>query len=336
MTIKEQLQQKIDNKTKPVGSLGRLEKIALQIGEIQNSLTPEISRPVMLVFAADHGLADEGVSPFPKEVTSQMVLNFLNGGAAINVFCRQNNIILKVVDAGVDFDFEENNDLINAKIKRGTNNILQKPAMSSDECKRALAKGKELIEELLEKGSNTIGFGEMGIGNTSSASLLMHKICNIPIDECVGRGTGHNNEGLLKKKKVLQQVSNKFDHKDTPIEILTTFGGLEIAMMTGAMLRAAEKNFVLLIDGFIATSAILVAHALNKDILKNCIFCHQSGEQGHKRMLEYLGVDALLNLEMRLGEGSGAAIALPVVQAAVNFINEMASFESAGVSNKEQ
>jgi nicotinate-nucleotide--dimethylbenzimidazole phosphoribosyltransferase len=335
MNISEQLQHKIDTKTKPLGSLGKLEKLALQLGTIQNTLEPKIEHPTLLVFAADHGLADEGVSAFPKEVTIQMVLNFLNGGAAINVFCRTNGLDLKVIDAGVDFDFPESANLIVSKVKKGSGNILKEPAMSADDCLATIEKGKEIVNNLHADGCNIIAFGEMGIGNTASAALIMNKICKVAIEKCVGRGTGHDEAGLRKKTVILIKALAKHSEVNTPLSILSTFGGLEIAMMTGAMLRAAELKMVLLIDGFITTSALLVAQAMNKEILANCIFAHQSDEQGHKKMLEYLHVEPLLHLDMRLGEGSGAAIAFPIVCSAVNFLNEMASFEDAGVSNKE-
>lgn len=335
MNITEQLQHKINNKTKPLGSLGKLEKVARKIGEIQNTLTPEIKKPTILVFAADHGLANEGVSAFPKEVTAQMVLNFLSGGAAINVFCRQNKIDLKVVDAGVDFDFPDNKLLIDAKVKKGTENALEKPSMSAEECIKAISKGKEIVESIFNGGSNTIGFGEMGIGNTSSASLLMHKYTGISIPKCVGRGTGHDEAGLRKKTEILKKVVARHPTVSGALGILATFGGFEIAMIVGAILRAAELNMTILVDGFIVTSAMLAAHNLNNEILDKCVFCHQSEEAGHKLMLEYIQAEPLLNLDMRLGEGSGAAVALPIIQSAVSFLNEMASFEDAGVSNKD-
>jgi len=334
MNFTNQLKNKIDTKTKPVGSLGRLEEIAYQIAKLQNTLSPEIKNPFILVFAADHGLADEKISVFPKEVTAQMVMNFLKGGAAINVFCRQNNIGLKVIDAGVDFNFDKNENLIDLKLKYGTNNTLLGNAMSDDDCLQALSKGKLLINELYNSGTNTVGFGEMGIGNTSAASLIMHKICSIPLESCIGKGTGHDDKGMRHKKEILKKVTLRHADVKGPIKILAAVGGFEIAMICGAMLRAAELGMVILIDGFISTSALLVAHVLNNEILENCVFCHQSDEQGHKLILEYLNVKPLLNLGLRLGEGTGAAIALPVIQAAVNFLNEMASFESAGVTNK--
>lgn len=335
MNLKEQIQHKIDTKTKPLGSLGKLEEIALQIGQIQNTLSPELKNPAILVFAADHGLADAGVSPFPKAVTQQMVLNFLQGGAAINVFCKQNNINLKVIDAGVDADFQNNPDLIHAKIANGTKNILESAAMTIDECKKAMNKGAEIIEEQFNSGCNIIGFGEMGIGNTSSASLLMSKITGFSIEECTGKGTGHDDEGLKRKKEILKQAIEKYQLNGDPIEILSTFGGFEIAMMTGAFLKAAELNMTLMVDGFIVTSALLLAHKIKPEILNNCIFTHSSNEQGHIKMLNHLNVKPILNLDLRLGEGTGAAIAYPIIQSAVNFLNEMASFEDAGVSNRE-
>ncbi len=332
--MKEALQKKIDLKTKPIGSLGKLEDLALQIGSIQNTLSPELKNPTMLIFAGDHGLVDEGVSPFPKEVTFQMVMNFLGGGAAISVFCRQNGLNLKVVDAGVDFDFAPELNLIHAKIAHGTQNILKEPAMSIGTCKRAMEKGREIVREEHKSGCNTLGFGEMGIGNTSAASLLMHKYTGHTIEECTGRGTGHNDEGLAKKTRILKAAAEKYQLSD-PLEILATFGGLEIAMMCGAMLEAKELGMVILVDGFISTAGVMAAYELENSVLDNAIFCHSSMESGHTMMHEYLKVEPVVHLNMRLGEGSGAAVAFPIVKASVSFLNEMASFEDAGVSNKD-
>lgn len=333
MTLQEQLQQKINLKTKPIGSLGALEELALQIGFIQNTLTPTLNKPTILVFAADHGLADEGVSPFPKEVTWQMVMNFVGGGAAINVFCRQNGITLKVVDAGVDFDFPADAPVINAKVARGSRNMRREPAMTAEECAQAILKGRELVAREAENGCNVIGFGEMGIGNTSASALLMHSYLNIPIEECVGAGTGSQGEHFNRKKAILKEVSEKH-HPQTPEETLATFGGLEIAMMAGAMMEAAERNMVVLVDGFIATAAALSAVHIEPKTRANLVFSHSSNEQGHKKMLAALEAHPVLHLELRLGEATGAALVYPMVQAAVNFLNDMASFESAGVSNK--
>jgi nicotinate-nucleotide--dimethylbenzimidazole phosphoribosyltransferase len=334
MNIKQQLQHKIDNKTKPFGSLGVLEDIALQIGQIQNTLSPTIEKPTLLVFAADHGLADEGISPYPKDVTWQMVMNFCAGGAAINVFCKQNGIDLKVTDVGVDFDFPKELPVIDAKIARGSRNMRNEPAMNSEECGVAIFQGENFVKEEAQSGCNTIAFGEMGIGNTSASALLMHKFTGLSIEDCTGKGAGLTNEGVDKKTAILKEISVKYVVK-TPSEILATFGGLEIATMVGGFLEAKKQNMVILVDGFIATAAALTAIQMEASVIDNCIFCHSSDEKGHKLMLEHLGVRPLLNLSMRLGEGSGAAVAMPIVKSAVNFINEMTSMEDAGVSGKE-
>ncbi len=334
MNIKEQLQNKINSKTKPLGSLGMLENIALQIGQIQNTLTPKLEKPTMLVFAADHGLTAEGISPYPKDVTWQMVMNFCAGGAAINVFCKQNDIDLKVFDVGVDFDFQEELPITFAKIARGSRNMRTEPAMTNEECTKAILQGREFVKNEAQLGCNTIAFGEMGIGNTSSSALLMHKFTGLLVEECTGKGAGLTNDGVDKKLAILNEIANKYE-PSSPKEILATFGGLEIATMVGAFLEAKKQNMVILVDGFIATAAALTAIEIESSVVENCIFCHVSDEKGHKMMLEYLGVRPLLNLNMRLGEGSGAAVTFPIIKAAVAFLNEMASFEDAGVSGEE-
>jgi nicotinate-nucleotide--dimethylbenzimidazole phosphoribosyltransferase len=338
----EALQNKIDNKTKPPGSLGRLEEIALQVGAIQESLSPKINHPHILVFAGDHGIAVTGlVNPYPQAVTAQMVLNFIRGGAAINVFCRQYNIELKVIDAGVNADFENisSPQFISAKIGYGTRNYLEEPAMSEEEVNAAMEKGKEILASVHTTGCNCIGFGEMGIGNTSSAALIMSVVTGLPVEQCAGKGTGVNREQMESKIKTLQKVYDKHirvtKHLVSPIEVLRHFGGFEIAMMTGAYLEAAKRKMVIVVDGFICTSALLIAQMIDKNILNNCLFAHTSEEKGHEKMLHFLNVRPLLNLQMRLGEGTGAALAIPLIQSAVNFVEEMASFETAGVSNKE-
>lgn len=330
--MEKQLQHKIDFKTKPIGSLGKLEKIAFKIGKIQKTLSPRLSSPTVIVFAADHGLADEGVSQFPKEVTYQMVMNFINGGAAISVFCRQNGLALKVVDAGVDHDFDPNTNLIHAKIARGTKNIMKEPAMTVEVCTQAINKGRDIVRNEHKNGCNIIGFGEMGIGNTSSAALLMNKYTGISIEECTGRGTGHTNDGLNHKLSILKQCSEKYQVND-PVEILATYGGLEIAMMCGAMLEAKKQGMAILVDGFICTAACIAAYKIDDSLLENTIFCHTSDENGHKRMLEYLNADPLISIGLRLGEASGVAVAYPLIKSALAFLNEMASFDDAGVSN---
>ena len=333
--LNDSLLNKINQKTKPLGALGLLEPLALQIGLIQNTLTPQLRNPVMLVFAADHGVAAAGISPYPQAVTAQMVLNFLRGGAAINVFSRQNNMKLRVIDAGVNHHFEAHPDLSHAKVGFGTRNFLLEPAMTLAECEQAMLAGAGFAESEIGAGCNIMGFGEMGIGNTSAASCLMSTLCGIPIEQCVGRGTGFDDAGLQRKTAILRQAIDKHQLKDVDaMQALATFGGFEIAMMAGAMLRAAELNAVLLIDGFIATSALLVAYHLQPNILQYCVFAHCSGEAGHRQLLDYLNARPLLDAGLRLGEGTGAVLVYPIVQAAVNFLNEMASFDSAGVSSK--
>jgi nicotinate-nucleotide--dimethylbenzimidazole phosphoribosyltransferase len=334
-SLKVELQRKIDFKTKPLGALGMLETIALQIGLIQDTLAPQLIEPTMLVFAGDHGIAESGVSPYPQAVTAQMVLNFLNGGAAINVFCKQNGVKLLVVDAGVNHVFAPHAYLIDAKIAMGTANYLIEVAMSPAQCEQALTMGVYIANKEIASGCNVMAFGEMGIGNTSSASCLMSVLCQVPIEDCVGRGTGLDDAGVLKKTELLgQAISHHGLNGNDPMKALQTFGGFEIAMMTGAMLGAAEKKTILLIDGFIASAALLVASKLQPTILDYCIFAHSSDENAHKQMLNYLGAKPLLEMGLRLGEGTGAALAYPLLAAAVNFLNEMASFESAGVSEK--
>jgi nicotinate-nucleotide--dimethylbenzimidazole phosphoribosyltransferase len=334
--LKSALVDKINNKTKPLGALGMLEAVALQIGLIQQTLTPRVAYPTMLVFAGDHGIANAGVSPYPQAVTAQMVLNFLQGGAAINIFTSQNNMRLCVVDSGVNYQFSPNVDLIDAKIDMGTRNFINEPAMTPTQCEQALTRGADIVRAKVAEGSNVFGFGEMGIANTSSASCLMHILCGLPIEVCVGRGTGLDDAGLAHKTNVLSQAiaHHAVNNADT-MQILATFGGFEIAMLTGAMLQAAKQQCVLLIDGFITTAAILVAAKLQPEILNYCVFSHCSDESGHQKMLDFLKVKPLLKMDLRLGEGSGAALAYPLVLAAVNFLNNMASFESAHVSQAD-
>lgn len=337
IALQSSLRQKINEKTKPLGALGELESLALQIGLIQNTLNPQLNQPTILVFAADHGIANHGVSAYPQAVTAQMVLNFLQSGAAINVFAKQNKMLLRVIDAGVNHHFSAHdsfiNSLIDAKIDFGTRNFLFEPAMSLTQCEQAIAKGAALAKTEIDSGCNVLSFGEMGIGNTSSASCLMSVLCDIPIEQCVGRGTGLDDAGVSHKTAVLKlAIQQHHLNGQDALQTLATFGGFEIAMMAGAMLYAAEHHCLLLIDGFIASSALLVAYKLQPNILDYCVFAHCSNEAAHRQMLDYLQAQPLLNLNLRLGEGSGAALAYPLIEAAVNFLNEMASFASAGVS----
>ncbi len=334
MNLREQLKHKIDNKTKPLGSLGLLEDIAMQIGLIQNTLSPAIHKPAHLVFAADHGIADEGISPYPKDVTWQMVMNFCGGGASINVFCRQNEMDLKVFDVGVDYDFPEELPVENAKVALGSRNMRVEPAMTMEECRAAMNVGAGAVRREAANGSNAIACGEMGIGNTSPSSLLMHKFTGYSIDECTGRGSGLNDQQVDRKIRILKEISEKYNPA-TPEATLATFGGLEIAAMVGAYLEAKKQNMLILIDGFISTAAAITAIEMDASVKENCIFCHSSDEKGHKLMLDYLDVKPLLQLGMRLGEGTGAAVAMPLVKSAVNFLTQMSSMEDAGVSDKE-
>lgn len=333
--LAEQIQHKIDFKTKPLGALGMLEKLAFQIASVQGTLTPELRKPHIIVFAADHGIANSGVSAYPPEVTAQMVLNFLSGGAAINVFTRQNGIELLVVDAGVNYDFTKTEKLIDAKVGFGTKSFLTSAAMTGEELDDCLLRGRRIVSVVQESGCNVIGFGEMGIGNTSSAAMIMSNLLGVPLEDCVGKGTGLNDAELSAKLAVLREAMQNHGHfNNDPLYALQTFGGFEIAMMCGAMLEAADRGMIILVDGFIASVAYLCAFRLQDAISAHAVFCHESMEKGHGLLLRYLNVRPVLQLEMRLGEGTGCAVAYPVLQSAVAFLNEMASFESAGVSNK--
>ncbi|KXX66754.1 nicotinate-nucleotide--dimethylbenzimidazole phosphoribosyltransferase [Flammeovirga sp. SJP92] len=334
--MEQQLQHKIDFKTKPLGSLGMLEKLALQIGKVQNTLSPTLTNPHMIVFAGDHGIAHEGVSPFPQEVTFQMVMNFLQGGAAINSFCMQHDINLKVVDSGVNYDFEPNTELINLKVGRETASFLTSKAMTPEQYEECIEKGRSVVKNAAQEGCNVIGFGEMGIGNTSPATMILSQICHLSIEECTGRGSGINDEGLQKKLKTLQAAKAFHGDIEDANELMRTYGGFEMAQMLGGFLEAKDQGMVILVDGFITTSVFMVAAELNPSILENAIFSHQSDEGGHRKMLEHLGGEPVLKLNLRLGEGTGAAVAYPVVKSAVQFLSTMASFEDAGVSNHDE
>ena len=333
--LSNQLQHKIDNKTKPTGALGDLEALAHQIGMVFQTTSPQIKQPHLVVFAADHGIANHGVSAYPQEVTRQMVTNFLEGGAAINVFCKQNKIQLAIVDAGVNYDFPMNTDMISAKIGKGTHSFLHGAAMSKTEVELCFIKGSEIVATIANTGSNCIGFGEMGIGNTATASVLMSIILELPIQDCVGKGTGVNDEQLIKKISILKKCIANYDGSDDLDSKLAYFGGFEIMQMVGGMLQAKQDNMLILVDGFICSVAFLIAFKKNPSIIKNAIFCHSSAEQGHQKILDYLGVRSLLQLDLRLGEGTGCAIAFPIIESAISFLNDMASFESAGVSSRE-
>ena len=335
------LQHKLDQKTKPQGSLGRLEGLALQLGQILGTTLPEIAAPQMVVFAGDHGLTARGISAFPSDVSWQMVENFLAGGAAVSVLARQHGIALTVVDCGVKHDFLAG---LMAGAQRpglqvrkaagaelGTADSSQQPAMSAGQCAQALAHGVALVQGL---PGNVLLLGEMGIGNTSAASLLLARLAGLDIAQCTGAGTGLDAAAVQRKTAVLREVLARHAEAQAPLQALAALGGFEIATMVGAVLQAAHERRVVLVDGFIASAAVLVAHALQPLVLQRCVFAHRSGERGHEFMLQYLGVQALLDLGLRLGEGSGAALAWPLLASACAILREMASFESAGVSEK--
>ncbi|MGE8162831.1 nicotinate-nucleotide--dimethylbenzimidazole phosphoribosyltransferase [Paraburkholderia sp. NPDC080076] len=334
-TLRDELQHIIDTKTKPPGSLGRLETLARQMGLIQRTTRPTVTRPAMIVFAGDHGVAEEGVSPYPQAVTAQMVANFLAGGAAINALSRVSGIELEVVNAGIATPLQSTAGLVDIPVAAGTRNFAREPAMSRDQALSAMQAGAARVRHHAALGTNVIGFGEMGIANTSAAACLMSRLCGVPIDECVGRGTGLDNAGLARKRNVLASALARHPVSTDPLDVLATFGGFEIAMMAGAYLAAAEARMTILVDGFIATSALLIADALAPSIREYCVFAHASNEAGHRRMLDHFGALPMLSLDMRLGEGTGAALAVPLLRAATAFINEMASFESAGVANRD-
>ncbi|WP_432220970.1 nicotinate-nucleotide--dimethylbenzimidazole phosphoribosyltransferase [Flavobacterium sp. TMP13] len=330
----QSIQDKIDGKTKPTGSLGKLEQIAFQVASVFQTVTPEIKKPTIVVFAADHGIALHGVSAYPQDVTRQMVANFLEGGAAINVFCRQHKIHLKIIDSGVNYDFPTNTELLNCKIAKSTQSFLHGAAMSNIELQLCFEKGKQIVDLIAKNGSNCIGFGEMGIGNTATAAVLMSLLTEIPIEECVGRGTGLNDTKLKEKNIILKKAIENYSGSTDLNEVLAYFGGFEIIQMAAGMIAAFENNMLILVDGFICSVAFLIAKTMNTTIQQNAIFCHQSDEKAHRKLLDYLNAETILQLNLRLGEGTGCAVAFPIIQSAVAFFNEMASFENAGVSQQ--
>ena len=327
-----QLQQKLNNKTKPLGSLGQLETLAQQLGLIFQTESPVLQAPQLIVFAADHGLAKHGVSAYPSDVTWQMVNNFLAGGAAVSVLARQHGLTLTIADCGVMHTFTPQQGLHDCKVAYGTADSSQQAAMSAEQGARALSNGQELVKSL---PGNALLLGEMGIGNTSAASMLLARLADLPIDQCVGAGTGLDQQGIDRKTKILQQVLNLHAHAHEPLQALAAFGGFEIATMVGAIFEAAASNRVIVVDGFITSAAVLVASKIEPLVLQRCVFAHRSDERGHVLLLEQLQAKSLLDLQLRLGEGSGAALAWPLLVSACNVLTQMASFESAGVSHAD-
>jgi nicotinate-nucleotide--dimethylbenzimidazole phosphoribosyltransferase len=326
------VQHGLDRKTKPLGALGRLEPLAVQVACVLGTAQPALVSPQLVVFAGDHGLAARGVSAYPSDVTWQMVENFLAGGAAVSVLARQHGLALTVVDCGVRHDFAPRAGLVDAKVAPGTADSLDGPAMTPAQRDAALAHGARVVRE---RDGNALLLGEMGIGNTASASLVMSLLTGRAVADCTGRGTGVDDEGLRRKREVLALVKARHADAREPLDVLAAVGGFEIAAMTGAVLEAARQRRVIVVDGFICTAAVAVAAALSPAVLQRCVFSHCSDEQAHGQWLADLGVEPLLRLSLRLGEGSGAALAWPLVESACRLLREMASFESAGVSDRE-
>lgn len=331
-SIRATLIEKINNLTKPKGSLGILEDLALQIGLIQQTASPTLQHPQNIIFAGDHGIVAEGVSLSPKEITWQQIYNFLHGGAGVNFLCRQHGFTLKIVDAGVDYDLPYDLGIINMKVRKGTRNYLHEAAMTEAEMELSMERGAEVVRRCREEGSNVLSFGEMGIGNTSSSSMWMTCFTGIPLEQCVGAGSGLDNAGVRHKYEVLKQSLDSYKGDGSPRDIIRYFGGLEMAMAVGAILQAAELKMVILIDGFIMTNCILAASKLYPEVLDYAIFGHCGDESGHKLLLDRIGVKPLLNLGLRLGEGTGAICAYPIIDSAVRMINEMDTFSQASIT----
>ncbi len=330
-------QRKIDNKTKPLGSLGRLEALGVQMSLIQQDLAPELNRKSMLVFAADHGIASEGVSAYPPEVTAQMVANFLGGGAAINVLCRHNNIDFGVVDMGVKADLGSHPLLYDRKVRKGTRNFAIETAMTDEETVEAIESGMSVfLSEDEKQRIDIVGLGEMGIGNTTSASAIISCITGISAADATGRGTGIDNEGLSHKVETIKSALALHNpNAENGLAVLRTVGGYEIAGMAGAALAAASKQTAVVLDGLISTAAGLVAYLICPAIQGYLFSGHRSVERAQNAALEHMGLEPIIDFSMRLGEGTGAALSINMIEAACRIMGEMASFEDAGVSGKE-
>lgn len=357
-SLEQRLRGRLDRLTKPRGSLGQLEDLAVQVGVMLGCERPRLLDPQVLVFAADHGIADEGVSAYPKAVTAQMLRNYLEGGAAINVLVRQHGLALTLIDAGVQgfplpaapAPAEDRGAtaarrpgtvsgaaprLLSRRIADGTRNCRREPAMSAAQRDAALAAGREVAAACMAAGSNVLLLGEMGIGNTASSALLLQRMTGWPLEACVGRGTGVDDDGLRHKLTVLAAAAARRDGPLPPAEALAEFGGFEIAMLVGALLEAASRSCLVVVDGFTVSVAALLAERLAPGTAACCVFSHRSAERAHGRLLEHLGVRALLDLGLRLGEGSGAALAWPLLQSSLMLLEQMASFEAAGVSDRD-
>lgn len=332
VAMQTSLRFKIDNLTKPKGSLGTLEELALQVGLIQQTLSPSLKCPQNIIFCADHGIEAEGVSVSPREVTWQQTIHFTQGNGGVNFLCRQHGFQLKVVDAGVDYDLPTDRGIIDKKIRKGTRNFLYEAAMTEDEMNRCVEYGAEIVRQCHNEGSNVLSFGEMGIGNTSASSLWMTCFTGIPLLQCVGAGSGLNNDGIRHKYGVLKRALDNYAGDGSTIDIIRYFGGYEMVMAIGAMLQAAELGIIILVDGFIMTNCILAASKLYPEVLDYAVFGHCGDESGHRLVLNALQAKPILSLGLRLGEGTGAICAYPILDSAVRMINEMDSFVGASVT----
>ena len=334
-SLESAIQEKIDNLNKPKGALGRLEELAIQVCLIQQSLTPSLANPCHLLFGGDHGIECEGVSVSPREVTWQQMINFTHGGGGVNMFCRQHGFKLRIVDVGVDYDLSAVEGIFNHKIARGTKNFLYEPAMSEKEFDQAIQIGSELVDECIAEGCKVLCVGEMGIANTSPSSIWMSLFGNIPLAECIGAGAGLDKPGIQHKYEVLSKALENYRSQEpqpTTITPLRYFGGFEMIAAIGAMLRAAEQHLIILIDGFIMTACAAAAIQLDPNVKDYMIFTHCGDESGHKRMLDMVGAKPLLNLGLRLGEGTGALCTYPLIDSAVRMINEMNNFDNARIT----
>lgn len=326
-------QDRIDSLAKPVGSLGKLEGVARKIATIQNTLHPQLKNPHHILFIADHGIVEENVSPSPKEITWQQALNITQDGAGINIFTKQHNFNLIIVDAGTDYDFPKDISIIDRKVRKGTRNFLHEAALTPDEVNLALTYGEEIVDLAAKNDCNILSIGELGIGNTSVASIWMSLLTNIPLQQCVGAGSGLSEEFTLRKYEILQQSVNRYTGPLTPMTTMSEFGGLEMIMAVGAMLRAAELKMTIIIDGFLMSNSLLMASKINPEVEQYAVFSHKSEERGHILLLEYLGVEPILSLNFCLGEGTGAVCAYPLIESSVRMMNQMKSFEESRISH---
>lgn len=328
---RDKLQYKIDRLSKPLGSLGELESLAVRLGQIQESLTPQLLKPYNIIFCADHGIVEEGISKSPKEVTWQVVYNMISGGAGVCYLARQHRVAIRVVDVGVDYDFGDDPRLRHRKIRRITRSYLKESAMTPDELEFALDIGADEVRQVYDEGCNVVSFGEMGITNTAASAVWMSLLANIPLRDCVGRGSGLDDAGLEHKYNILKRAIEHYNGDGSVESVMRYFGGYEMVAAVGAMLQAAELRMLILVDGFIMTACMLAASLLNPLVLEYAIFAHQGDEAGHARLLSHLGAKPLLNLGLRLGEGSGAVCAYPLLVSAELMLRDMASFDEAGV-----